>query len=57
MMDFSMIDVVASFSRPLAEADIGIFVLTTFDTDHLLIKKDKNKAVAALRASGHAVEL
>jgi len=57
-MDFSMIGVVASFSRPLAEADIGIFVLSTFDTDYLLVKEDNlNKAVAALRASGHAVEL
>src|SRR5687768_15806454 len=57
-MDFSMIGVIASFSRLLAEADIGIFVLSTFDTDYLLVKADNlNKAVAALRASGHAVEL
>ena len=57
-MDFSMVGVVASFSTPLAVAGVGIFVISTFDTDYLLVKDDDfSKAVAALRAAGHAVEL
>ena len=57
-MEFSMVGVVASLSKPLAEAGIGIFVISTFDTDYLLVKEnDFEKAVVALRAAGHAVEL
>ena len=56
-MDFSMIGVVASLSTPLAQAGIGIFVISPFDTDYLLVKEnDLEKAVVALRAAGHAVE-
>lgn len=57
-MAFSMVGVVASFSTPLAEAGVGIFVISTFDTDYLLVKDDDfQKAVAALRAAGHVVDL
>ena len=57
-MDFSMIGVVASLSTPLAAAGVGIFVISTFDTDYLLVKNDDfSRAVAALRAAGHAVDM
>lgn len=57
-MDFSMIGVVASLSTPLAAAGVGIFVISTFDTDYVLVKNDDfSKAVAALRAAGHAVDM
>ena len=57
-LDFSLIGVVATFSRTLSEAGIGVLVLSTFDTDYVLVKEiDLVKAVAALRAAGHAVEL
>ena len=57
-MEFSMVGVVASLSQPLAEAGIGIFVISTFDTDYLLVKdNDLEKAVIALRAACHVVEL
>ena len=56
-MAFSMTGVVASLSTPLAEAGIGIFVISTFDTDYLLVKEDDfQNALAALRAAGHAVQ-
>ena len=52
-----MIGVVASFSTPLAEAGVGIFVISTFDTDYLLLKDvDFSKAVVALQEAGHAVD-
>jgi hypothetical protein len=56
-MDFSMIGVVASLVTPLAEAGIGIFVVSTFDTDYLLVKEGEiERAMAALRAAGQKVE-
>ena len=55
-MDFSMIGVVASLVAPLAEAGVSVFVVSTFDTDYLLVKKaDFEGAVVALRAVGHEV--
>ena len=37
-MDFDVVGVVASLSAPMAEAGIPIFVISTFDTDYLLVK-------------------
>jgi hypothetical protein len=55
-MDFSMIGVVASLVTPLAEAGISVFVVSTFDTDYLLIKETESEmALAALQAAGHKV--
>ncbi len=51
---FSMTGVLASFVQPLAEAQIPIFAISTFDTDYVLIKREYlEQAVAALRAAGH----
>ena len=37
---FSMTGVLASFLQPLAEAQIPIFAISTFDTDYVLIKHE-----------------
>jgi hypothetical protein len=51
---FSMTGVLASFLQPLAEAQIPIFAISTFDTDYVLIKhKDLDAANSALTAAGH----
>lgn len=51
---FSMTGVLASFVQPLAEAQIPIFAISTFDTDYVLIRREHMKrAVAALEAAGH----
>ena len=56
-MDFTMIGVVASLVAPLAKAGISVFVVSTFDTDYLLVKEcDQERALAALRAAGHQVK-
>lgn len=40
--------------QPLAEADIGIFLVSTFDTDYLLLKQENaERAVELLREAGH----
>jgi uncharacterized protein len=51
---FSMTGVLASFIQPLAEAQIPIFAISTFDTDYVLIKRENvGQALAALIAAGH----
>jgi hypothetical protein len=50
----SMTGVLASFLQPLAEAQIPIFAISTFDTDYVLIKRENlERAGAALGAAGH----
>ena len=56
-LDFSLTGVVASLVSPLADAAVSIFVLSTFDTDYLLVREpDLARAVDALRAAGHRVD-
>ncbi len=51
---FSMTGLLASFPQPLAEAQIPIFAISTFDTDYVLIKRENlEQAVATLGAAGH----
>jgi putative acetyltransferase len=51
-MPFSLVGVVASLTTPLANAGVGVFVLSTFDTDYLLVKaEDLEKALSALRGA------
>src|SRR5215211_1748993 len=40
-LDFSLIGIMAALAGPLAQAEISIFVISTFDTDYLLVKADK----------------
>ena len=51
---FAMTGVLASFVQPLADAEIPIFAISTFDTDYVLVKsEDLEAALAALSAAGH----
>jgi len=53
---FSTVGVLASLVQPLAEAGIGVFAVSTFDTDYVLVKAvDLHRAIDAWRQSGHAV--
>ncbi|MEL6616644.1 MAG: ACT domain-containing protein [Bacteroidota bacterium] len=55
-LDFALTGVLASLAGPLAEAGIPIFVVSTFDTDWLLVRADRLEAATeALRACGHRV--
>jgi hypothetical protein len=56
-MPFTLVGVLASLTTPVAKAGVGVFAVSTFDTDYLLVKAgDMPKAVAALRATGHLVD-
>lgn len=53
---FSETGILSAFLHPLAEHEIGIFAISTFDTDYLLIEeKGWKKASEALSAAGHEV--
>jgi hypothetical protein len=53
---FETTGVIASLTKPLAEAGISVSPIATYDTDYLFVKSDRlQDAVAALRAAGHVV--
>jgi uncharacterized protein len=55
-LDFALTGVVASLAAPLAGAGVSIFVLSTFDTDLLLVRETHlAQAVAVLRSAGHRI--
>ena len=53
---FDETGVVLSVIRPLSENKIGVFVVSTFDGDHLLVKaSDEASSILYLTAAGHTV--
>ncbi|MBR1763633.1 MAG: ACT domain-containing protein [Eubacterium sp.] len=55
-LDFSLIGILSEISRILAENKIGIFAVSTYNTDYILVKKENfNKAVNALEKAGYTV--
>lgn len=52
-MDLSIVGVLASITKPLADAGIALFAISTFETDYILIKEEwAAKAAEALRSAG-----
>lgn len=50
------VGVLASVTRPLADAGVSIFAISTYSTDYVLIKQeDLGKAVSTLTAAGFEV--
>jgi hypothetical protein len=57
VLDFALVGVLASLAVPLAGAGVGLFVISTYDTDYLLIREpDLDRAVEVLVAAGHCIE-
>ena len=55
-LDFSLIGVLAGISAVLAENGIGIFVLSTYDTDYILTKQKTNaRAQQMLAQAGYQI--
>ena len=55
-LEFSAVGVLESLARPLAEAGLSIFVISTFATDYLLVAAvDLASACDVLVAAGHDV--
>lgn len=54
---FEMTGVASALLAPLAAARISIFLISTYDTDYLLLKAESfERAVEVLRAAGYIVE-
>lgn len=48
--------IVLAVIRPLSEAGLGVFVVSTFDGDHVMVKAhEAERAVYLLGAAGHRV--
>jgi hypothetical protein len=53
-LDFSLTGVAASLVVPLAEAEIPMFLISTFETDYVLVRSaDLARTADALEGAGH----
>ena len=56
VLDFSLVDILSEITGILAEDKIGIFAISTFNTDYILTKKeDYQKALDLLDAEGYKI--
>lgn len=52
--DFSLAGVHVSLAIPLAQAEISVLAIATYETDHILIKEeDVERAIKVLEEAGH----
>ena len=55
-LDFSLTGILSRLSGILAEEQIGIFAVSTYDTDYILVKKENfDRALHVLEASGYGI--
>lgn len=56
ILDFSLIGILSKISSLLAENGIGIFALSTFNTDYILTKENNfEKAIRVLSEAGYQI--
>lgn len=55
-LEFDQVGVLESMARPLALAGVSIFVISTYNTDYLLLPaSDLERGIAALSKAGHEI--
>ncbi len=55
-LDFSLVGIMATLTSVLAEAEVSVFVISTYTTDYLLVREASlEQTVAVLRAAGHTI--
>ena len=53
ILDFSLVGIISKITTILAEKGIGVFVVSTFNTDYILVKDyNIDRAIEALSAKG-----
>ena len=58
VLDFSLVGILSKLSAILAENKIGIFAVSTYNTDYILTKADNfDRAMEALASAGYEVEI
>ena len=56
VLDFSLIGILSKLSGILAEHKIGIFAVSTYNTDYILVKEENcNRALEVLASEGSTV--
>ena len=56
VLDFSLIGILAKISTLLAEEQIGLFAVSTFNTDYILVKKENEmRALEKLNSEGYEI--
>lgn len=56
VLDFSLIGILSKISGILADNNIGIFAVSTYNTDYILVKEENfEKALDVLAAEGYTV--
>ena len=56
--EFSLTGILNSVTVPLAEANIGIFAISTYDTDYVLVKEQSLKqSLSVLTEAGHTLHV
>ena len=56
VLDFSLIGILSKISTILAENKIGIFVVSTYNTDYILVKKENfDRALGLLKEKGYVI--
>ncbi len=56
ILDFSLIGILAPIAKILADNKIGIFAVSTYNTDYILVKKENfQKALDLLKANGYMI--
>lgn len=57
VLDFSLVGILSKLSTILAENGIGIFAVSTYNTDYILVKAGNfERAMAVMAAAGYEVE-
>jgi hypothetical protein len=57
VLDFGLIGILSKISGCLADAGIGIFAVSTYNTDYVLVKEENyENALSALAAAGYEIE-
>ena len=56
VLDFSLIGILSKISSILAENRIGIFAVSTYNTDYILVKKENfERALSVLAEAGYEI--
>ena len=56
VLDFSLIGILSKISGILADNKIGIFAVSTYNTDYILVKKENfDKALGVLKEAGYTI--
>lgn len=58
VLDFSLIGILSKISTLLADNKIGIFAVSTYNTDYILTKEENfEKAIKILKHNGYVIKL